>query len=84
MVNDGFGDIEEEMVMLAPRSEKLKGAQLPLFGKAALAYRVYGNNGSRVLCERHLTEVRAKGEVWKLTGESFAAQLCDDCYPEET
>lgn len=65
-------------------TRKLKGVQLPLFGKVELAYRVYGANGSRVLCEKHLTEARASGEAWKLTGESFAARLCDECYPEET
>jgi hypothetical protein len=59
--------------------DKLKGVQLPLLRPETRAYRVLSDNGSLVLCDRHLDLRRAAGEAWRLTGEAFAAELCDDC-----
>jgi hypothetical protein len=62
---------------------KLKGVQRPLFERfPKLAYRVTTNNGSLVLCDAHLDQLRAT-EPAALTGETFTARLCDHCVPEE-
>lgn len=62
--------------------DRLKGVQLKL-GGGPLSYRAEGGNGSLVLCDRHLDARRAAGERWRLTGEAFKAELCDDCAPKE-
>jgi hypothetical protein len=58
---------------------KLKGVQLPLQGRKPGAYRAVSDNGSLVLCDRHLDMRRGRGENWALTGEGFKVELCDDC-----
>lgn len=65
------------------REKPLQGVQRPLFERfPALAYRVVTANGSAVLCDRHLEELRAR-EAAALTGETFPAAACDECSPEE-
>lgn len=63
-------------------SDRLKGVQLPLNGSAPRAYRAVTNNGSLVLCDRHLDLLR-QHESARLTGESFAVTLCDHCLKGE-
>jgi hypothetical protein len=65
------------------RARPLQGVQRPLFERfPKLAYRVTTNNGSAVLCDKHLDLLRAT-EPAALTGETFAAGLCDHCAKEE-
>lgn len=65
------------------REPKLRGVQRPLFERfPALAYRAVTANGSAVLCDRHLEELRAR-EAAALTGETFPARLCDHCINKE-
>lgn len=58
--------------------DKLRGVQLSL-GGSGLSYRAASDNGTLVLCNRHLDLRRGAGESWKLTGESFPEKECDDC-----
>jgi hypothetical protein len=65
------------------KRDKLQGVQLPLLERfPKLAYRVRTKNGTLVLCDEHLENLR-RHEAAPLTGETFAAELCDVCLPEE-
>lgn len=70
------GDTFRELNTLV--DDKLKGVQLSL-GGSGLSYRAASDNGTLVLCNRHLDLRRGAGENWKLTGESFPEKECDDC-----
>ena len=52
--------------------------------KTRVAYRVRAENGTLVLCEPHLDKLRAREAKVKYTGDTFAANLCDQCHPERT
>ena len=52
--------------------------------KTPVAYRVQTKNGTLVLCEPHLDKLRAREAKVKYTGDTFAANLCDQCHPERT
>jgi hypothetical protein len=67
------------------RRNRLQGVQRPLFERfPRLAYRVTTVNGSLVLCDDCLDRLRAAGiSKAALTGETFAAELCDHCGKEQ-
>jgi hypothetical protein len=66
--------------------DKLRGVQLPLLGpRPKHSYRVGTGYGcTQVLCNRHLDAYRATHgrDSAIMTGEFFAAELCDRCIEE--
>lgn len=44
-----------------------------------VAYRVRTKNGTLVLCEKHLDQLRAHEGGVRYTGDTFAVSLCDHC-----
>jgi hypothetical protein len=83
MAGDAAGEHISAKVDRAQRNKnRLKGVQLR-FGGGPLAYRADSGNGTLMLCDQHLDLRRGRGETWRLTGEAFAKELCDDCGKEE-
>ena len=81
-MTEGYVGTLRSRIMIAQNiKDRLKGAQLTL-GGGPLAYRCSTDNGSLVLCDRHLDLRRGRGETLKLTGETFEVKLCDDCGEE--